>query len=227
MEKDVAILIADLSGYTALTETHGAAAAADMVERYLKLVNHCLVGDSQLQERTGDEVMILSSSPDQLLATALLLLQSSHTEENFLLLHGGLHYGKLLKRENSYFGTAINLASRIAAKATAGSIWCSQHFLAALSGTAPAAFAAKGKHSFKNLSEEAELFEVQQENKKTLYIDPVCCMLILDEKNAITHPSLPGTYFCSVNCAALFTSRKLTLTAGEASTFQSSNNKGN
>lgn len=39
MEINIAILMADLSGYTAMTEIHGAESAAAMVDRYLTLVN--------------------------------------------------------------------------------------------------------------------------------------------------------------------------------------------
>lgn len=73
MEKDIAILMADLSGYTALTETHGAVSAADLIDRYISIAENCLVGDSQLHQRTGDEIMFVSDSPDFLLATALKL----------------------------------------------------------------------------------------------------------------------------------------------------------
>ena len=43
----IAILIADLSGYSALTETHGAVSAADLIDKYLGIVEDCLVGDSK------------------------------------------------------------------------------------------------------------------------------------------------------------------------------------
>ena len=75
MEQDIAILIADLSGYTALTEMHGSLTAADLIDKYVDIVNASLIGDSKLQERVGDEVMIVARSADELLATAELLLQ--------------------------------------------------------------------------------------------------------------------------------------------------------
>src|SRR6478672_10774878 len=117
MEENIAILMADLSGYTALTETHGAISAADLIDKYIQIVEDCLVGDSHLKERTGDQVMIVSASPDCLLSTAVTIMKNTSQEENFLQVHGGLHYGNVLKRNNSYFGSAINLTARIAAKA--------------------------------------------------------------------------------------------------------------
>ena len=120
MEENVAILMADLTGYPALTETHGAVSAADLIDRYLDIVEDCLIGDSRLTERTGDEVMIVSASPDHLLASAYMIMKTTANEDNFLQVHGGLHFGKLLKRRTSYFGSALNLTSRIAAKADPG-----------------------------------------------------------------------------------------------------------
>ena len=83
MEKNIAILMADLSGYTALTETHGAVAAADIIDRYIAIVEKCLVGDCRIHERTGDELMIVSSSPDFLLATALMIGKNTSVKRTF------------------------------------------------------------------------------------------------------------------------------------------------
>ena len=119
MEENVAILMADLAGYTALTETHGGISAAETVERYLHIVKGSIVGDCRLHEQTGDEVMIVSHSADDLLATADKILRASLFEDNFLPVHGGLHFGKALKRNRQYFGTAVNLAARITSDGSA------------------------------------------------------------------------------------------------------------
>jgi adenylate cyclase len=209
MEKNIAILMADLSGYTALTETHGSVAAADLIDKYIGIVENCLVGDSRLHERTGDEIMIVSSSPDFLLATALMIGKNISNEENFLQVHGGLHYGKVLQRGNSYFGSAINLTSRIAAKANAGAFWCSEEYVNALSDKSVFTLKSKGNHLFKNVSKEKEVFELSIENRKAFYIDPVCRMLILDAQNAIQHPNEGGQYFCSSDCLEIYMTNHL------------------
>src|SRR3954464_534331 len=160
MEQDISILIADLSGYTALTETHGSLSAADLIDKYVDIVNASLTGDCTLQERVGDEVMIVSTAADDLLATAELLLQSTLEQYNFLQIHGGLHYGKLLKRNNNYFGSALNLTARIASQATAGSFLCSEEFLNAVTDKSVCRFTSKGKYNFKNVADEKQIFEI-------------------------------------------------------------------
>lgn len=200
MEKNVAILMADLSGYTALTETHGAVSAADLIDKYIHIAQNCLVGDSQLHQRTGDEIMFISDSPDHLLATALKLEAAAAKEENFLQVHGGLHFGKVLKRADSYFGSAINLVSRIAAKATAGTFWCSDEFVQSITNPAACNFISKGNYQFKNINSGKEVFELNSHTKQPNYIDPVCRMLVLDTQKATPHPIDKELYFCSEQC---------------------------
>src|SRR5215467_2929286 len=160
MEQNIAILIADLSGYTALTETHGASSAADLIDKYIEIVNNSLVGESHLHERVGDEVMIVSDSADNLLATAIVLLQHVLNEYNFLHVHGALHYGKILKRNNGLFGSTLNLTSRIAAKAPPGVFLCSKEFVDAVKDKNSYSFNSVGMHQFKNVSEGSEVFEI-------------------------------------------------------------------
>lgn len=200
MEENIAILMADLSGYTALTEMHGPASAADLIDKYVSIAQNCLIGDSKLHERVGDEIMIVSDSPDSLLATALMIGRHTSNEDNFLQLHGGLHYGKVLKRGNSYFGAAINLTSRIASKAKAGTFWCSDEYVSALSDKSIFSLTSKGSQRLKNVNKEKELFEVDIEIKNGFYIDPVCRMLILNPERAIRHPDENDLYFCSPDC---------------------------
>lgn len=208
MEEDIAILIADLSGYTALTETHGPHGAADIVEKYISIVMDCLVGDSHLHGVVGDEIVVISSSPDQLMYTTLQLIQKTGKEDKFLQVHGGLHFGKILKRKNNYFGTTINLASRITNQAAAGTFWCSQEYVKALSDPSAFTFESKGKYSFKNISEEKEVFELITDHPKAYIIDPVCRMIICDDANAVQHPEMAGILFCSSHCMDIYRKNK-------------------
>jgi adenylate cyclase len=204
MEKNMAILMADLSGYTALTETHGSVSAADLIDKYIRIAESCLVGDCRLHERNGDEIMIVSTSADALLQTALLIGEKAGGEENFLQVHGGLHFGKVLKRGGSYFGSVINLTARIASNANAGTICCSREFVEALKNKSKYKMQSKGAQHFKNISNGKEIFEVSSKRKKTFHIDSVCRMLLLNLNNAIPHPFEKKKYFCSSHCLHIY-----------------------
>jgi adenylate cyclase len=204
MEENISILMADLSGYTALTETHGPFSAADLIDKYIGIVEASLVGDSKLKERSGDEVMIVSASPDNLLSTAVCILKNTSVEENFLQVHGGLHCGKVLKRNNNYFGSTINLAARITSKASPGTFWCSRQFIETLSDKSLFTLHSKGLHRFKNVKEEIEIVEVLNPEAGSFVIDPVCRMLIVDKTVALQHPEKDHLFFCSRACFDIF-----------------------
>jgi len=80
----------------------------------------------------------------------------------------------VLKRRDSYFGSSINLTSRIAAKADPGTFWCSEEFVNSLSDKSLVQMHAKGKHSFKKLSGDREMYELRSDDKKSFFIDSVC-----------------------------------------------------
>ena len=208
MEQNKAILIADLSGYTALTETHGSSTAADMIDKFVQIVKECLVGETELHQCVGDEVVIVSNSPDHMINTAIALMQKCSREHYFLQVHGGLHYGQILKRNNNYFGSAINLTSRIASKANTGTFWCSAQFANALSDISTFAFESKGKHRFKNVTEEHEVLELMIENIEPLNIDPICRMLIHNKESAFQHPEETNIFFCSPECLQVYIKSK-------------------
>jgi adenylate cyclase len=204
MEQNIAILIADLSGYTALTEVHGAAMAADIIDAYLEMVHVSLVGNSRLHGRVGDEVLIVSDAADSLLATGVQLLQKSHIQPDFLQLHGALHYGMVLNRNNDYYGNTVNLTSRMASKANAGTMVCSTDFIQALNNKEVLQFQSKGTYSFKNVREERELLEIVIDRPDVFQTDPVCRMLVNAEDKKYSHPIKSGIFFCSQNCLDIY-----------------------
>ena len=206
MEENLAVLLADLSGYTALTETHGSIAAADLIDKYMEIVESCLVGDCMVHARTGDEVMVISSSPDSLIATAVLIEGKTCSEENFLQVHGGLHCGMVLKRGDNYYGSVINLTARIASKANEGMFWCSDDFVNALTDKSLFVLNSKGSFQFKNVSRSKEVFEIGLDNKKEFFVDPVCRMLILNPDKAVRDPNNSCIYFCSSHCQDIYNS---------------------
>jgi adenylate cyclase len=209
MEENIAILVADLSGYTALTETHGALSAADLIDKYVEIVNNSLVGESRLHERVGDEVMIVSDFPDNLLSTAVSLLRNVLQEYKFLQVHGALHYGKVLKRNNSLFGSAINVTSRIASHAKPGSFLCSGDFLNALTDKNVCLFNFLGRYNFKNVTEEKEVFEVIIGTSNKMHVDPVCRMLLNPDEEHVSHPSKANIFFCSVSCLEIYLKKEI------------------
>ena len=206
MEYKQAILVADLSGYTAMTEAHGARSAAHLVKRFVELVNQSLAGSSRLVERIGDEVVIVSNKVDDLVKTALRLQVLSQSESDFLAIHVGIHYGDILEEDNHFYGSTINLASRIASHSAGGQVLCSATALANLHDDSETEFKSLGFIRFKNVKEPVEVFEAGCPKDEAIRIfDPVCHMAVVpDRAVGSIHHDGNTFYFCSLACLNSF-----------------------
>jgi adenylate cyclase len=115
----VAILFADLAGYTRLTEEEGELQAVDAVERFVEAVEVTLPDEARIIKTIGDEVMVVGSDPAALTdwAVGFQRLQSERPLPRI-----GIHYGDALYRDGDYYGRDVNIASRVAARSAGGEV---------------------------------------------------------------------------------------------------------
>jgi class 3 adenylate cyclase len=202
-------LIADLSGYTALTEAHGNISAAQIVKRYIEIVQECLYKDAQIVETVGDEVLIVGNDAATIIQLALNLRDKVEKEPNFPSVHIGIHAGSVLQQEGQYFGSAINIASRVAAHARADQILCTNSVIEVLRKMTTIKYRALGKVFFKNVIDPIVLFEIANDRlDKDTVTDLVCRMRVKPDTAPARIPYNGQTYFfCSFECARAFVSR--------------------
>ena len=202
----VSFLIADLAGYTSLTETHGDVSAMDIVNKYVDIVEECLKKETILVERVGDEVLIVSDNIESLLKVSIELVERTEGELNFPSIHVGLHSGKVIENEGHYFGSTLNLTSRISSYSRGGQILCSKNVVDELNGKEGFNFLKLGDVRFKNVSKLTEIFEVITKSRlRKLSIDPVCKMQIDVENPPAKIPYKDSMYyFCSFKCSKIF-----------------------
>ena len=206
MEKDAAVLMADLSGYTAMTDVHGGASAASLVRKYLELVNNALVGETKLIQRVGDQIVLLADDPDNIVDTAKAINSRIHSEHHFLSVHSGIHYGSVFIENDSLFGSTINVASRIMNMAEHGQILCSSDVVEKVNAEKHS-FRHLGKFSFKNVMNEISIFELLTDKQLVHFIDPVCRMQIdLSRTEFTCYYRDQPFHFCSNECLKLFQS---------------------
>lgn len=203
---EAAFMFADLAGYTALTEAHGDLAAADLVAQFTTVVKSALAPGATLVQTIGDEALVKAMHSDALLETALALTSAVDQIVHFPGLHIGLHRGPVIQRNDQYFGSTLNLTSRIAAYAAGGQVLCSGVFREGLTEPAKWAFRSLGPVHFKNYSEAVEVLEVLTGAERyTQVLDPVCRMKV-DPANAPARLPYGDQlyYFCSMDCARRF-----------------------
>jgi ABC-2 type transport system ATP-binding protein len=152
----------DIAGYTALTDTHGEHAAADLVDEFAAMVRASIEPSGRLQSLTGDCAFLVF--PDPLVANDALsrLYMAIADRRNFPVVRAGLHHGAALLREDRHFGSTVNLAARVAAHATGGQILCTRQVADALieAQTPGVEIEHQGSFSLKNLPHPVDLYEV-------------------------------------------------------------------
>ncbi len=197
--------MADLTGYTAMTDVHGGASAAKIVGKYMEIVDTALHGTAKVMQRIGDQVVMIAENAVDLLQTARKLNTLTREEQHFLSIHAGLHYGEIVIENNNLFGSTINVAARIMNVACRGEIICSSNFFTQLPPESQQLFRSIGIRKLKNVMTQIELFELIPMLANEVYIDPVCHMHIDRTKPSQFADHSGVTYhFCGEHCKLLF-----------------------
>ncbi len=121
-----AIAFADMSGYTDYVRRAGDAAAMELSTAFEELVLGCLSGThGRIVKSLGDGLLIHFPTPTAALGAAIAIVAAA-PQAGLLPVHVGLAAGPVLSRDGDIFGTTVNRASRLAARAEAGTILADQ-----------------------------------------------------------------------------------------------------
>jgi class 3 adenylate cyclase/YHS domain-containing protein len=206
-EKYLFLLIADLAGYTAMTEAHGSISAAEIVSKFNKIVSHGIDANADLIERVGDEVFIISRDVESIIKTALSIYEFSEEEPDFPRVKIGLHAGEVLKQDGHYFGSALNLTSRLVNYAEGGEIICSENIKDKSPPFLNISFEDLGHKKFKNIKHPVSIYRLIPAGKEkgAVLVDPVCRMRVNpDEKVEMAEFRGKMYFFCSTECKDQF-----------------------
>jgi class 3 adenylate cyclase/YHS domain-containing protein len=206
-EIDRTPLIADLSGYTALTETHGALHASEVVLRFGRMAETSLEPGVVIVDRVGDQVLCAGPDPVAVFRTALRLSAMVEREPDFLSMQAGIHRGAVVEREGRLFGSPLNLTARIAAHARRGQILFTEPIARAALGVFGVESRSIGERRFKNVSLPVVIYELVRPGGvgEPGTTDPVCRMRVENGRAVATLEYEGAPYhFCSHECARLF-----------------------
>jgi class 3 adenylate cyclase len=200
-------IIADLAGYTALTEAHGGDEAATTVARYRQLAERALGDGAHVIEQVGDQLLIVARDARAAILTAVRLRAAVADEPHFLSVRVGIAEGTVVQRDARYFGPALNLTARLAARAGAEEILCTGAVARACGDVEGLIFRDLGAQRFKNVPEPVVVSAVvsQEASHHGMVIDPVCWMHLDPGTAPARLPFGDSTYhFCSFACAQAF-----------------------
>jgi adenylate cyclase len=199
-------VFADLAGFTALTEAHGDESASEIAAEFVAGVRRILAGYEAEEVKTiGDEVMIRVRDP----RTAVRLGTEIARE---LAYHGsppvrvGMHSGQAVHRDGDWFGSAVNLASRVADAAKPGEVLLTDETRRRLGDGDGFELEERGRRYFKHVPELIPVYAATGHlADQDLEIDPVCRMSVARHRaGSATRRRGITYYFCSADCHRQF-----------------------
>jgi adenylate cyclase len=124
---EVTVAFADLVGFTKLGEQIPAEELGAIARRLLELATEAAHPPVRLVKTIGDAVMLISPDAGTLLDVALDLVRLTEEEgADFPRLRAGLATGAALHRAGDWYGSPVNLASRVTSIARPGSVVATQ-----------------------------------------------------------------------------------------------------
>jgi adenylate cyclase len=152
----------DIGEYSLLSETHGDDVAAIQASRLADLVQDVARRRrGRLVKSLGDGALVHAEAPDQVLQLTLDVVGMAE-EQDIWPLHAGVNVGRVVQRDGDLFGSAVNIASRIAEKAKPGEVVVSRSVVQAVEPMEGVVFEAAGEAQLKNISVPVELFRARR-----------------------------------------------------------------
>jgi adenylate cyclase len=201
-------VFADIAGYTALTEAHGDADAADLAATFSgEIADVAGACGGEVIKTIGDAVMVRHSTPSEAVVLGLAAAHEVIAGHGFPAVRVGMHHGPAIAREGDWFGATVNLAARVAAEAAGGEVLVTREVREGAGAVEGVQFEARGEARMRNVVTPVPLFAAVRDDRpsEARHIDPVCRMVVAEGREAGSLRHRDTHYrFCSLDCARLF-----------------------
>jgi TolB-like protein/lipoprotein NlpI len=153
----VAILFADITGFTAMMQQDEALALVSRQKLQDILEKEVVKHNGRIIEFKGDGVLCSFVSSIECVHASVSLQQQMQTAP-VVPLRIGIHTGDVLFNDNNIYGDGVNIASRLESFAVPGSIFISGKVYDDIKNQKEFQTASLGLYHFKNVREQVEIF---------------------------------------------------------------------
>jgi adenylate cyclase len=157
-----AIGFADLVGFTELGETVAVEELGDVAARLSRMAGEVVEPPVRLVKTIGDAVMFAAPEPTPLVNAALALVERGERTDDFPPLRVGISYGPAVNQWGDWFGSTVNLASRLTARARPSSVLVSEDVRERV-GEDGYMWSSAGPKKLKGFSAPVKTFRVRRE----------------------------------------------------------------
>lgn len=161
--RQLTVAFADMVGFTRLGEAVTPEELVEFVERLVDLAHEVVNPPVRLVKTIGDAVMLVSSDRVKLLDATLELLDAAGRDETLPELRIGVASGWAVSRARDWFGSPVNVASRVTSVAEPGTVLVEESARDAIGDVPGYRWSYIGTRQLKGVRGETKLFAVQRE----------------------------------------------------------------
>jgi adenylate cyclase len=162
----VTIAFADLVGFTSLGEVVPPEDLERLANRLADMAREVAVAPVRFIKTIGDEVMLVSPDPVALLDAVVDLVDATDRDDDFPRLRAGIATGLAVSRAGDWFGSPVNLASRVTGAARPGSILVSESARQAIGDDDRFTWSFAGARRLKGIKDEVKLFRARRADRE-------------------------------------------------------------
>ncbi|MEB3033833.1 adenylate/guanylate cyclase domain-containing protein [[Mycobacterium] nativiensis] len=159
--RHVAVAFADLVGFTRLGEMVPPEELVELAERLTVLGQEIAVPPVRFIKTIGDAVMFVSPEPAALVDAVLKLVEAAQADQSLPRLRAGIAAGEAVSRVGDWFGSPVNLASRVTGVARPGAVLVAEPVRVELAESDGFRWSFAGKRRLKGISGEVNLYRVR------------------------------------------------------------------
>jgi adenylate cyclase len=147
-------LFTDLVGFTALTAARGDDDAADVALAFYARVRQMLAEHGAEEVKSmGDALMIRCDDPGAAIRLGLRIVRDLEDDPGMPPVRVGMHTGSAVQREGDWYGTTVNVASRLCGAAGGGEVLVSDDTRSAAGPIRKVRLGERRLHWLKNVTE--------------------------------------------------------------------------
>ena len=160
--RQVAVAFADLVGFTRLGEEVPPEELGQLANRLADLARDTAVPPVRFIKTIGDAVMFVCPDPAPLLDAVLKLVEITDGDNDFPRLRAGIASGSAVSRAGDWFGSPVNLASRVTAVARPGTVLAAESARDDLGDGAGFSWSFAGARHLKGIKGEVRLYRARR-----------------------------------------------------------------
>ena len=160
--RHITVAFADLVGFTRLGEEVPAEELGQLANRLADLARDVAVPPVRFIKTIGDAVMFVCTDSAPLLDAVLKLVEITDGDNDFPRLRAGVASGSAVSRAGDWFGSPVNLASRVTAVARPGTVLVAESTRDELGDDAGFSWSYAGGRHLKGIKGEVNLYRARR-----------------------------------------------------------------